>query len=578
MTEFHSLFFTDQPGTSAPADPFVGRTIDKYFIEQRIGRGGMGAVYRAHHTMFDKCVAIKLLSSNLVDDPKTFERFRREATAAARLKHVNVVGVTDFAKTDEGIPYLVMEYVDGYSLRYILDHKPVLSPEQVVALMKQIGAAVHAAHRKGIVHRDLKPDNIMIEISEGEEIIKVLDFGIAKLRDLTTGKSYQSEAESLIGTPQYMSPEQCDGTNLDMRSDIYSLGVMAYEMLTGQVPFTGKPATIMVQHLSKAPLHICSIATDLAAAIGDCIMRALAKDPGDRFESALDFALALEKALPQPVDTRLYVLREIIGQPSPEVPVGETSRGVTQTESEYLPFTENLQDVLEEFPMTDLPTDQTKVTLSEAPLMLSPVREALSSAEVVQPAGAEDQENSHHLSEKRRELYVVTAPTEGLAGRRFMFQPRVVGWVSAVSLLCLLVVAAIGTLIHQYLTYHSLRQKLISAVSARHPNLKELHQQIEQIAVHQGIALPSQAVKIIVDPPNHQLTVVLKYTSSYCAIPLHYEIEQTVQDYPLTLEELAQVPVGDLQLVNISAIELENYRFEKGISTHPQQKPEDDQK
>ncbi|HNG93205.1 MAG TPA: serine/threonine-protein kinase, partial [Acidobacteriota bacterium] len=222
MTEFHSLFFTDQPGTLAPTDPFVGRTIDKYFIEQRIGRGGMGAVYRAHHTMFDKCVAIKLLSSNLVDDPKTFERFRREATAAARLKHVNVVGVTDFAKTDEGIPYLVMEYVDGYSLRYILDHKPVLSPEQVVALMKQIGAAVHAAHRKGIVHRDLKPDNIMIEISEGEEIIKVLDFGIAKLRDLTTGKSYQSEAESLIGTPQYMSPEQCDGTNLDMRSDIYS--------------------------------------------------------------------------------------------------------------------------------------------------------------------------------------------------------------------------------------------------------------------------------------------------------------------------------------------------------------------
>ncbi|HMZ81029.1 MAG TPA: protein kinase, partial [Acidobacteriota bacterium] len=128
MTEFHSLFFTDQPGTLAPTDPFVGRTIDKYFIEQRIGRGGMGAVYRAHHTMFDKCVAIKLLSSNLVDDPKTFERFRREATAAARLKHVNVVGVTDFAKTDEGIPYLVMEYVDGYSLRYILDHKPVLSP------------------------------------------------------------------------------------------------------------------------------------------------------------------------------------------------------------------------------------------------------------------------------------------------------------------------------------------------------------------------------------------------------------------------------------------------------------------
>ncbi|HNG93910.1 MAG TPA: hypothetical protein PLB32_14010, partial [Acidobacteriota bacterium] len=356
------------------------------------------------------------------------------------------------------------------------------------------------------------------------------------------------------------------------------LGVMAYEMLTGQVPFTGKPATIMVQHLSKVPLHICSIATDLATAMGDCIMRALAKDPRDRFESALDFALALEKALPQPVDTHLYVLREIIGQPSPEVPVGETSQGVTQTESEYLPFTENLQDVLEAFPVTDLPTDQTKVTLSEAPLMLSPAREAFSPVEGVEPEFRADQEKSHHLSGKRRELYVVTPPTAGLAGRRFMFQPRIVGWVSAVSFLCLLVMAAIGTLIHQYLTYHSLRQKLVSVVGARHPNLKELHQQIEQMAIHQGIELPSQAVKIIVDPPNQQLTVVLKYTSSYCAIPLHYEIEQTVQDYPLTLEELAQVPVGDLQLVNISAIELENYRFEKGLPSHPQQKSEDDQK
>ncbi len=284
-----------KPSTS---DLLIGMILDdKYKLERHIGRGGMGSVYIAHHTKFNKQVAVKVLSRDMTEDPTCYERFKREADASARIKHPNAVSVIDFGQTSDDIVYLVMEYVDGLTLRKLLEREKRLAPERTVSLARQICAGIGAAHRASIVHRDLKPDNVMVEIIDGQEVVKVLDFGIAKLKD-TQQQNQITKTDSILGTPHYMSPEQCSGGTIDYLSDIYSLGIILYEMLAGHVPFqaTSAPAVI-VQHVTKDPVPLKKLCPDVPEPLSHVVMRALDKQPSRRQQSALDLANQLEAAL-----------------------------------------------------------------------------------------------------------------------------------------------------------------------------------------------------------------------------------------------------------------------------------------
>ncbi|MBI4853642.1 MAG: serine/threonine protein kinase [Acidobacteria bacterium] len=283
---------------TSTSDLLIGTILDdKYKLERHIGRGGMGSVYIAHHTKFNKQVAVKVLSRDMTEDPTCYERFKREADASARIKHPNAVSVIDFGQTSDDVVYLVMEYVEGLTLRKLLEREKRLTPDRTVNLARQICAGIGAAHRANIVHRDLKPDNVMIEIIDGQEVVKVLDFGIAKLKD-SQQQNQITKTDSVLGTPHYMSPEQCSGGTIDYLSDIYSLGIILYEMLSGHVPFqaTSAPAVI-VQHVTKDPTPLKKLCPDVPEPLSHVVMRALDKQPSRRQHSALDLANQLEAAL-----------------------------------------------------------------------------------------------------------------------------------------------------------------------------------------------------------------------------------------------------------------------------------------
>jgi serine/threonine-protein kinase len=278
----------------APLDPLLGRVLDdKYRLDARLGEGGMGAVYRATHLLIERPVAVKVLNSRLVTDEAAKERFRREARAAGRLQHTNAVAVTDFGETRDGLVYLVMELLEGRPLREVLAHEAPLDAARAVSLMLQIAAAVEAAHEAGIIHRDLKPGNIfLVQRPDSPYIVKVLDFGIAKLApdseisfvDTLTG------AGVMVGTPRYMSPEQFDGAQLTPASDVYSLGVILYEMLTGQTPFTGTtPLALALKHSSDTPQPLREIVPAIPPALEAITLRALEKNPQERPANAGEF-------------------------------------------------------------------------------------------------------------------------------------------------------------------------------------------------------------------------------------------------------------------------------------------------
>jgi serine/threonine-protein kinase len=242
-----------------PEDPLLGRVLDyKYELMELLGRGAMGAVYRARRLHIGDEVAVKLLHADLVLDEQTVERFRREARSAAMISHPNVVSIHDFSDGHAaGAPaYIVMELVKGASLRSLLKRQGRLSAEHAVALMRDICAGVGIAHRQGLLHRDLKPDNVIVKPAghEGElESAKVVDFGLAKLRDVAGGSAL-TQTGTVIGTLFYMSPEQCSGEELDARADVYSLGAMLFEMLTGKPPFEANNFVgLIAKHLHEPP-------------------------------------------------------------------------------------------------------------------------------------------------------------------------------------------------------------------------------------------------------------------------------------------------------------------------------------
>jgi serine/threonine protein kinase len=281
-------------------DALVGQTLaGKYRIEERISEGGMGTVYRATHVLMEKAVAIKVLHPSLAADDKIVARFTREAKAASRISNPHALNVTDFGESENGIVFLVMEYLRGKTLKEVIRGEGPMPLERVVEVTRQICGALDAAHAEGVVHRDLKSDNIMLEeVAGGNDWAKVLDFGIAKILE-TEGPDPELTAPNLIiGTPQYMSPEQCSqASGIDARSDIYSLGIILYEMLVGHVPFTGESATaIMLKHLQEPPPSVLDERKDLPPSVGQVIARALSKLPEERHESAGELAEALASA------------------------------------------------------------------------------------------------------------------------------------------------------------------------------------------------------------------------------------------------------------------------------------------
>ena len=237
-------------------DPLIGRVVGHFRLEKLIGRGGMGAIYRAIHTVLETVYAVKILHPQFVADPITLERFRREAKAASQLHHENVIFITDFGWQDGIGSYIVMEYLEGYPLSRVLKKKKSYSRHFVLNLFQQIGAGLEAAHAKQIVHRDLKPDNIfLVPQKRGFERVKILDFGIAKVLQDEDAPVVTQE-HSALGTPLYMSPEQaaCEWGDVDHRTDIYALGVLLYRMLTGKTPIKKGPLREIMYKQSKGEL------------------------------------------------------------------------------------------------------------------------------------------------------------------------------------------------------------------------------------------------------------------------------------------------------------------------------------
>ena len=283
---------TDLSTTLSATDPFVGRTLDeKYCVEERLGAGGMGAVYRARHLSMDRPVAIKVLHQRLSEDEVARVRFQIEARAAVHLQHSNAVSVTDFGQTSEGCVYIVMELLEGRTLREILSREAPIETARAISMMLQASDAVAAAHEAGIIHRDLKPSNILVTQSADQPaVVKVLDFGIAKFADDDEEATTLAETNSVIGTPRYMSPEQYNGNELTPAADVYSLGVILYEMLTGMVPFSGAtPAEIAEKHANNPPHLPREIVAAIPEDVERIVLQALEKQPADRPANAAEF-------------------------------------------------------------------------------------------------------------------------------------------------------------------------------------------------------------------------------------------------------------------------------------------------
>ena len=283
-------------------DKFLGAVLDgKYCVESKIGQGGMGNVYKAKHVHMDTMVAVKILHPHLVSDQTTVERFRREARAAITVNHPNAIHVMDFGVTGDKTVYLIMEFLEGISLRKLLEMERCLTPEKALNIMKQVCAAVDAAHSKGVIHRDLKPDNIVIVGHDTpSELIKVLDFSIAKLKAASEGPVNLTQQGMVVGTPQYMSPEQAEGQELDTRSDLYSLGVITYEMLTGDLPFKATtPMALILKHIHALPRPLRELKENISPALEAVVLRTLAKKREDRPQSATILAEQLEEAMSQ---------------------------------------------------------------------------------------------------------------------------------------------------------------------------------------------------------------------------------------------------------------------------------------
>src|SRR5689334_16215437 len=276
----------------------IGKSIGNYQIKAKLGEGGMGAVYLGEHPLIGKRVAVKVLLEELASKEDIVSRFFNEAKAVNDIGHQNIVDIVDFGKMKNeaggDIVYFIMEFLDGESLAARL-RRTGLTFKETMHVIGQCCSALAASHAKGIVHRDLKPENIYLcPRGNDKNFTKLLDFGIAKLTG-DSGQSHKTRTGLVIGTPAYMSPEQCEGKGLiDFRSDVYSLGIVMYELLTGRVPFPGEGfGEILVAHLTKTPEPPSTLNPDITPAIESIVMHAIEKDRNRRFQTMDEFQTAV---------------------------------------------------------------------------------------------------------------------------------------------------------------------------------------------------------------------------------------------------------------------------------------------
>ncbi|MFN7134557.1 MAG: protein kinase domain-containing protein, partial [Myxococcales bacterium] len=290
---------------AAPALPSPGEVLDgRYRLLEKLGEGGMGAVFKAEHVRMGKVVALKLMRPEGVRDSETVKRFHQEARIVSRLSHPNTVSVFDFGELEDRSLYMAMEYVPGRDLAHVLRVEGALSERRALPIVSQVLRSLAEAHDAGIVHRDIKPGNVMVlRTREGEDFAKVVDFGIAKVAQAPRGQERNSGtgdlAAEFIGTPNYMSPEQIKGGALDGRSDLYSVGAMLFELLTGRPPFEApSPMQVAARHLQDPPPALSDAAPGSAftPALEALLQKALAKRPADRFQTADEMREALEAA------------------------------------------------------------------------------------------------------------------------------------------------------------------------------------------------------------------------------------------------------------------------------------------
>ena len=274
----------------------IGHTIGNYKVTAKLGEGGMGVVYLAEHPVIGKKVAMKAIHPELSKNSDVVSRFITEAKAVNQIGHEHIVDIADFGNTPEGEFYFVMEYLQGESLSDRLKREKRIPLGQAMSIGAQIADALNASHQQGIIHRDLKPENIFLcHRGANREFVKVLDFGLAKLTQNDQKVTHKTRTGSVMGTPYYMSPEQCEGkTEIDYRADIYSLGVLIFEMLTGKVPFGGEGyGEIIVKHVTMPPPSVRSVVPELPEFMDPIMYRVLAKDRDQRFQTMADLREAL---------------------------------------------------------------------------------------------------------------------------------------------------------------------------------------------------------------------------------------------------------------------------------------------
>ncbi len=285
----------------------------KYVLECRLGEGGMGVVYKAHHKFLKTTRAIKTIKPELIGNDTSFvKRFHQEAMAAAAIGHPNIISVLDYGLLEDKIPYIVMEFVEGVSLETLITSKGRFTPSEALEYMQVITSGVGAAHKHGIVHRDLKPLNVMIESGGSvRDQIRILDFGLAKIKSADLfGSFVAAKTVGIVGSPAYMAPEQWSGEETDRRCDVYSLGIILYEMLTGDVPFKGSniPA-IMKKHLMAPPPPLAVDGSGISPEVEKVVHRALEKQPENRTASVEEFIAEFEKAVLHPAPVKAKTKR-----------------------------------------------------------------------------------------------------------------------------------------------------------------------------------------------------------------------------------------------------------------------------
>ncbi len=289
------------PSPSPEAEISIGSVLDgRYRIDAILGAGGMGRVYRAEHTGIGRPVAIKVLHSDLNRNREAAQRFQREAIASGRLDHPNIVNVSDFGVVDDGPCYLVMEVLEGESLGARLERDKRIPWREALQILRGVLHGLRHAHERGVVHRDIKPDNVFLTYKDGELIVKILDFGIAKLFAGNADDPASTRAGLTVGTPAYLSPEQAVGGEIKPASDLYSTTILLFEMLTGRAPFEDKdPLAMLGAHVSREPPRVAEVAPDVAipAALEDVIQRGLIKASADRINSADSYLAQLDQVV-----------------------------------------------------------------------------------------------------------------------------------------------------------------------------------------------------------------------------------------------------------------------------------------